>query len=428
MKSAIWALSVIFLANFFNYLDRQLVSALEKPIETALSLSETEFGILWTLFTIGYMVCAVPIGAIADRYSRPKLFSFCIVVWSVATIASGLAQDKWVLYISRIFIGVGEAGCLVIGPAMISDLFDPSRRSRALSMFYLAMPLGGTAAFILAGVFIKVIDWRVMFFLAGAPGFLIAVLIWYLRDPPRGESEGAHHGMHGGGSFADYVQLLKTRTLLFIILAQAAAVIILIPLIHFGIKFFEDARGLGETGARISLGVMALVGGGLGSVASGIIGDRLFQRTKAAYALLAGVCYLLGWPCLLIGFLVPSPWVFLPMLTLGSFFLFLCMPAVNTQIANVVSPAQRATAWALAVFILHLLGDTLAPPIFGKISETYGRQEAFLIFSVGLLLAGGASLLAATTAKADMERVARLVEEQKEEVSAQPQVVGEPGA
>ena len=90
---------------------------------------------------------------------------------------------------------------------------------------------------------------------------------------------------------------------------------------------------------------MALIGGVLGTIASGIIGDRLFKRTKAAYALLAGICYLAAWPCLLIGFSVESPWVFLPMLTLGSFFLFLCMPAVNTQIANVVSPAQRAMAW-----------------------------------------------------------------------------------
>ena len=203
MNKAVWALSVIFLANFFNYLDRQLVSALQKPIQTALSLSGSEFGLLWTLFTIGYMICAVPIGAMADRWSRPRLLAFCIVIWSVATIASGLAEDRWTLYVARIFIGVGEAGCLVIGPAMISDLFEVGYRSKALSIFYLAMPLGGTAAFIFAGLLIKTMDWRTMFFVAGAPGFLIAVLIWYLRDPPRGESEGLHHGMHGGGSFKD---------------------------------------------------------------------------------------------------------------------------------------------------------------------------------------------------------------------------------
>src|SRR5271163_4285633 len=105
--AALWALGVIFAANFLNYLDRQLVSALEKPLSRALSLEQWEYGLLWSLFTIGYMVCALPIGLLADRYSRTRLFAMCIVVWSLATIASGLAETKWVLYGARVFIGVG---------------------------------------------------------------------------------------------------------------------------------------------------------------------------------------------------------------------------------------------------------------------------------------------------------------------------------
>lgn len=466
-RAAFWALGVIFTANFLNYLDRQLVSALEKPLADSFGLSHLEFGFLWTLFTIGYMVCAVPVGLLADRFNRPRLFAFCVVVWSIATIASGLAQTKWILYGARVFIGVGEAGCLVIGPAIISDLFSREHRSRALSIFFLGMPLGGTAAFLLTGAALKFdVDWRDMFFIAGAPGFIIAVLIWMLADPPRGMSEGGHHGMQGGGSkeladsptgegahhgmqgggIKEYVLLLKTRTLLFIIMAQAFAVIVLIPLVHFGTKFFEDARGMKADQARLFLGLMALIGGVCGNLVSGILGDRLFKRTKAGYSILAGCSYLLGWPCLLLGFLAPSPWIFLPALTLGSFFLFLCMPAVNTQIANVVSPKQRATAWSLAVLILHLLGDMSAPPIFGEvnemigmhkaapigafsgslplkeISDKLGRQEAFLIFSVGLLLAGACSLLAALTATRDTERVAEQIAKQQDAAGANPDV------
>src|SRR5271170_3250941 len=132
-RAALYALGVIFAANFFNYTDRQLVSALEEPLRETLKLDEEEFGFLWTLFTIGYMLCAVPVGILADRFSRTRLFALCIVVWSVATIASGLAEDKWVLYTARVFIGVGEAGCLVIGPSLISDLFATEVRGRALS-------------------------------------------------------------------------------------------------------------------------------------------------------------------------------------------------------------------------------------------------------------------------------------------------------
>jgi MFS family permease len=410
-RAALWALGIIFAANFLNYLDRQLVSALEEPLRIDLGLRRREFGLLWTLFTIGYMLCAVPIGFLADRFSRTKLFAFCIVVWSVATIASGLAESKWVLYVARVFIGVGEAGCLVIGPSLLSDLFEPKRRGRVLSVFFLALPLGGTAAFILAGLLLDW-GWRNLFFLAGAPGFAVAFLIFFLADPPRGASEGAHHGMASGG-LKQYLDLLKTRTLLLIILAQAAAVLFLVPMIHFGVQFFVDSRGMDKKAARVSLGLMALVAGVLGNGLSGILGDKLAKRWKGAYALLAGISFLAGWPCLLIGFYADSSAIFLPALTLGCFFYFLCMPAVNTQIANVASPAQRATAWALAVFILHLLGDMLAPWLFGFAIDADGlgleRSLAFAIFSIGLIVAGLCCLLAAVTAKADTERVERLI-------------------
>jgi predicted MFS family arabinose efflux permease len=411
-RAALWALAVIFAANFLNYIDRTLVSALEGPLEdpiTGLGLAEYQFGLLWSLFTIGYMLCAVPIGLLADRLSRTRLFALCIVVWSIATLASGWAPSRHVLYVARIFIGVGEAGCLVIGPSLVSDLFAKEVRGMALSIFYLGMPLGGTAAYIIAGALLQQTGWRSLFFLAGLPGFVIAALIFLMIDPPRGSSEGAKHGMKAGG-VRQYVQLLKTRTLLLIILAQAFAVFILVPLMHFGVKFFEDARGMDPRQARLSLGLIALIAGALGSCCSGPLGDWLYRRLKGAYALMAGIGYLLSWPCFLIGFNFESPVIYLTMLTLGAFFLFLCMPAVNTQIANVTSPAQRATAWALAVFILHLLGDTVSPWLFGKVINVIPRQQAFSIFSTSLLLAGACCLIATVTATRDAERVERRVE------------------
>src|SRR5262245_60931004 len=137
-RLAVFALLVIFTANFFSYLDRQLVSAVERPIRDAIGLNQTEYGLLWTLFTIGYMTFAVPIGFLADRYNRPRILAACIVVWSIATVASGMAHDRPVLYVSRFLIGVGEAGCLVVGQSLIADYFEARVRGRALSIFHLA--------------------------------------------------------------------------------------------------------------------------------------------------------------------------------------------------------------------------------------------------------------------------------------------------
>lgn len=433
-RAAVAALWIIFAANFFNYLDRQLVSAVEKQLrgDTTLSLSKTEYGLLWTLFTVGYMVCAMPIGYLADRYSRTRLFAACVAVWSVATIATGLAQWKPILFVARVFIGVGEAGCLVIGPSLISDLFTRQRRGRALALFYLGMPLGGTAAFILAAVLLELnLTWRELFFLAGAPGFLIALLIWVMTDPSRGASEAtedpASHGHHASGSarLGDYVQLLRNRTLLLIIMAQAFAVTVLIPLIHFGKKYFMDKHELGERRASLVL-LMVMGVGAVGTVLAGRIGDRMARRRKGAYALLAGIGFLVAWPCLVLGFNSSTAWLYLPALALGSFFCFMCMPAVNTQIANVVNPAQRGAAWALAVFILHLLGDAVAPPVFGHVSEhlaqqqmveqpmthheaeTKATQTTFGIFSLALAPAVLCCFLAVLTAAGD---IARFVEQ-----------------
>lgn len=401
-RAAIFALGVIFFANFLSYLDRTLVSALETPLTEAFQLSAKGHGWLWTLFTLGYMVFAMPIGMLADRRNRPRILAFCVVIWSFATITSGWAPSAGVLYVSRFFIGVGEAGCLIIGQALIADYFRKEVRGRALSLFHAAVPLGGTCAFIMAGALGNVLDWRELFYIAGAPGFLVAALILLLADPPRGGDE-PHKAARTG--FKAYLELLKTRTLLFVIFGQAFAMLILICLIHFGVKFFTDERGMSPDQAKIFFGVMALVSGAVGSAVGGAFGDWLAKRVRGGYALLAGLSYLAALPLLLIGFHASERWISFSALTAGSFCLFLCMPVLNAQIANVTHPDQRGAAWALAIFILHLFGDTFNPPLFGAVSDTYGRLNAYTWFSFSLIPAGLCCLVASRFAGRDMDRL-----------------------
>lgn len=401
-RAAIFALGVIFFANFLSYLDRTLVSALETPLTEAFKLSAKGHGWLWALFTFGYMVFAMPIGMLADRRNRPRILALCVVIWSLATITSGWAPSSQVLYVSRFFIGVGEAGCLIIGQALIADYFRKEVRGRALSFFHAAVPLGGTCAFIMAGAFGKVLDWRELFYIAGAPGFLVAALILLLVDPPRGGDQ-AHKAARTG--FKAYVELLKTRTLLFVIFGQAFAMLILICLIHFGVKFFTDVRHMKPEQAKIYFGVMALISGAVGSAVGGAFGDWLAKRVRGGYALLAGLSYLAALPLLLIGFHVSERWISFSALTAGSFCLFLCMPVLNAQIANVTHPDQRGAAWALAIFILHLFGDTFNPPLFGAVSDTYGRLNAYTWFSFSLIPAGVCCLIASRCAGRDMDRL-----------------------
>ncbi len=391
-----YALAVIFFANFLSYLDRQVIATMEKeltkpPAEGGIGITATEFGYIGSAFTVGYMVFAPIVGFLITRYRRPLIFAGCVIVWSLATVGSGLAPNKWLLIAARFFIGVGEAGCLVIGPTLLSDYFPKEIRGRVLSIFFLALPLGGASGYMLGAIVTKHVSWHAAFFAAGAPGFLACALIGRLIDPPpsddRAEPAAAGPAPKGGG-VRPYLELLSNRTLLFIILAQAFAVMFLQPFMHFGINFFEAERGFSKEKATLSLASIALVAGALGNATSGFIGDQMAKRSRGAYALLAGIAFAIGTPFMVAGFTLHEMAVVLPSLGIGAFCYFLCMPAVNTQIANSVGPEKRAMAYALAVFILHCLGDTAALPAFGRVSEIVGSKEAaYKIFSFSLLLA-----------------------------------------
>lgn len=418
-RYALYALLIIFLANFLSYLDRQIVSALEKELRGAFGFSKAEFGATWTAFTIGYMVFAPVVGFLTGRFRRSHIFAVCVFLWSFATIWSGIAGTKLEFYAARFCIGIGEAGCLVIGPPLIADYFIRAQRGRALSVFFLGMPLGGTAGYIVAALVAKYVhwphaddgSWRNAFYFAGLPGIGLAVFVWMLHDPRAGSATGGS-SPESRTTFSSYLELFRNRTLMMIILAQAFAVIILVPLLHFGVHFLEVKHAMDKDEASLSLGGIALVAGGLGNFVSGILGDRLGKRMHGGYALLAAVGYTAGLPFLIVGFIATSKIVMLLSLTAGAFCYFLCMPAVNTQIANCVRALQRPMAFALAVFILHLLGDTFAPILFGSVSdrlaqqlgsEELGTQHTFVGFSMVMLAAGLCCFVAMNTAKRDEE-------------------------
>lgn len=389
-----YALVVLFFANFLSYADRQVIATMEKELHRDLHVTATEFGYIGSAFTVGYMVFAPIVGFLITRQRRPLVFAVCVLIWSLATVGSGLAFNKWVLVVARFFIGAGEAGCLVIGPTLLSDYFTKEVRGRVLSIFFLALPLGGASGYIVGALITKHWGWHYAFFVAGAPGFLVALLIAKLIDPqPSDEGDPSHAP---GAGVRQYLDLLSNRTLLFIILAQAFAVMFLQPFMHFGINFFEVERHLEKDKASLTLASIALVSGALGNAVSGFLGDRLAKRIKGAYAVMAGAAFCIGMPFMLVGFSAHNFTIACAALGFGAFCYFLCMPAVNTQIANSVPAEKRAIAYALAVFILHCLGDTAALPAFGAVSTAVGTKEkAFLIFSGSLLLAGVCCFIAA---------------------------------
>lgn len=410
------ALAVICLANFFNYLDRIICSAVLPRIEFAakeaspeaqhekIGLSEPRKGGLWTAFTLGYMLASPFVGYFADRTRRTVLFSVCIFIWSLATFGSGLAKSYAPLFAMRLLTGVGEAGCLIVGPSLLSDYFRRENRGKMLSLFFLGMPLGSVAGFAVGTPIADEYSWRAAFFLAGTPGLVLATLMLLLPEPPRGATEETADLSRSATRLLgprDYRELLMNGALAFIILGQAAATFAFSPMVHFGIDFLDTAKGMSFRTAGPIMGVLILASGLIGNFLAGWLGDRASRRDPGAYALLASIGYALGCVFVGIGVVAGPRWLFLPALAVGMAAFFACMPVVNTHVANVVSPRKRAMAFAGTVFLVHLLGDTGSPILFGQLKARLEPVHAYLWFLIPtLLLASAACYIACLKARA----------------------------
>jgi MFS family permease len=381
---AYYALFIISLANFFGYLDRLIVCAVLSGIKETLKLSDTKAGFLWTAFTLGYIVVAPLVGFLSDRSSRTRIFSVCIFIWSLATVGSGLANNFAQLVIARVLTGIGEAGCLIIGPSLISDYFPRLFRGRALAVFFLCMPLGGAAGYLVGSKIAAIYSWREAFFAVGTPGIAVSILIFFLADPPRGVME-THEAFPSIKNVKEYLGLLRIKPFVLIILAQAFFVFAIIPPIHFGGSFLERFE---EAGRQITKGgsIIALVAGIIGSIASGFIGDKLARKIKGAYSIVASFGLLLGLLFIVGAFLSPINIIRIILAFFGFFSFFACMPAFNTQVANIVPASQRSMAFAITIFTMHLFGDMPSPTLFGYLSDTFGEKNALLLPPVMILI------------------------------------------
>ena len=169
--------------NLFNYLDRYVISSLLPLMKEELGLSDARLGSLASWFMVSYLALSPFAGYLGDRYKRKYLIGSTVIVWSLATAATGLSRSYLHLVLTRALTGIGEAGYATVAPAIIADAFPSSRRGSALSVFYAALPVGSALGFTLGGYWGVHFGWRTAFFLAGGPGLLLAIASFLVREP-----------------------------------------------------------------------------------------------------------------------------------------------------------------------------------------------------------------------------------------------------
>ena len=178
--------------NALNYLDRYVSAATLPLILTDLAISDAQGGLLQSLFIVAYALACGPAGWLGDAGKRLHLVAGGVFVWSVATVASGLAPTYGWLLIARAVIGIGEASYAVVTPSLLSDCYPAERRARVLGIFYAAIPIGSALGYIVGGLIGEAHGWRAAFFVAGAPGAALAFLLLFLTEPARGAQDRSH--------------------------------------------------------------------------------------------------------------------------------------------------------------------------------------------------------------------------------------------
>jgi MFS transporter, Spinster family, sphingosine-1-phosphate transporter len=352
-----------------------------------------------TGFVIVYMLASPLFGTLGDRSGRPRLLAAGVAIWSVATALGGLARSFLGLFAARAAVGVGEAAYGTIAPALLADSFPLEKRGRVFAIFFAAIPIGAAAGYALGGLMDQRFGWRAAFTIAGLPGLALALLCLGLKDPPRGaadrQSDRPYPGALPKGAWASYAALLKNRPYRLTVLGYAAYTFALGGMAFWAPAFLERIRGMSRSDATVQFGVIVVATGFIGTFAGGWAGDYFLRRSRNAYLSLSGWATLAAAPAALAAFGSSNRSVYMTGIVVTELLLFASTGPINSAIVNVVAPGQRATALALSILGIHLLGDVPSPPLIGAISDATSLGTAFLILPAVIALSGAIWLYAA---------------------------------
>jgi len=395
-QAAAYGLGVMTLLNFVNYIDRYVLPAVAPRIQDALSLTDTEVGFLGSAFLFSYFLTSPIFGWLGDRLSRTKLMAFGVAIWSLATAGGGLAGNLWHMLFARGAVGVGEASYAAISPALISDYYPPERRGRVFAIFYLAIPVGSAVGYLLGGAIESHFGWRAAFFAVGLPGLLLALLTLTAADPPRGINDEPAAAGERAGSYAESLLLLaRNRDYVMAVMGYAAYTFAVGGISFWVPGYLIRERGMSLDQANYVLGTVTVVAGIGGTFLGGYIADVLARRIRQAHLWVSGVSMVLAIPFVWIAFTTPNATVFTASLLVAEFMVFLSTGPINVVIVSVVPVAMRATAMAVSIFLIHLLGDAAAPPVIGAVSQRVGLSKAVLIVPAFVALSAAIWLVAA---------------------------------
>lgn len=376
-------LFLLFLANLFNFFDRTIPAIIIEPIRMEWDLSDLQLGLIGTAFTIVYAIAGVPLGRMADTGARRKIMGWGLAVWSGLTAVNGLAWNFWSFLLIRMGVGIGEASYAPAANSLIGDLFPAHKRARAMGIFMLGLPIGLLLAFFTIGAMVKAFDsWRAPFFIAAVPGLLLALFMFFIKEPQRGAAEAVK--AQTAAVEKPLRKVLAVRTFWWLVVAGLTFNFATYACNSFMVPMLQRYFLLPLEQAAIATGVIVGLTGLVGLTLGGWLADKIHQRWQTGRLLFAALSMLIAavaTACALFAGRVEIA-VFVALFSIGWLFSYNFYTCVYTAIQDVIEPRLRATAMALFFAGLYLLGGGLGPVAVGVLSDHYSQAA---------MLAAGAS-------------------------------------
>jgi MFS family permease len=372
------ALLLLFAVNLLNFFDRQLPGVLGEPIRKEFGLTDAQLGMLGTVFTLVYAAVGLPIGRLADTWVRTRLISIGVTVWSALTAVSGVVTGYAGLVAARLGVGIGEATCSPACQSLIGDLFPPEKRSRALGAFMLGLPFGLFLSYLTGAWLGHEYGWRTCFVVAAVPGFIVALLILKLPEPPRGAADvqlAARQEVRASG-WESYQRVMRIRTLWWIVISGALHNFNVYAINAFQTPFLQRYHSLNlRDAALVSALVVGLVGA-IGLLAGGWASDRLSRRRADGRLLLAAGTMMASVPCVFLALAQPPGSIgsFMIPMALGTALSFTYYATVYAAIQDVVEPRLRGSAVAIYFFAMYVMGASMGTYVTGKLSDLLARR------------------------------------------------------
>ena len=369
-------LSVLCFVYVLNFLDRQLLSILAKPIQDSLHVTDGQLGLIGGLyFAFFYCFIAVPVGWFADKTNRVTVLSLACAIWSAATTACGLATTYPQLVVARMTVGFGEAGGVPPSYALITDTFPPGRRGTALGIYNLGPPIGAALGIAFGASIAAAFDWRYAFITIGGVGLITSIAVRvFIREPVRGRFDASDARAAKSGFAETFRMFFSRRTLLLAALGSGATQFITYGMGNFTTLFLMREKGMTLREVAIYYALVAGIGMSAGMVVSGRVIDRLTKRFRAAYATVPALSLVCALP-----FYVAFVWA--PTWRLGLIFLTGAMMLnyfyLSSSVALVqeeVRPDQRVMSGALLLLVMNFIGLGLGPTYVGAASDWFAAR------------------------------------------------------